>query len=126
MTIKLYELLNVEKPISELLNQNLPIKLSWRLSKLVKEISLELKEFNELRDKMIKQLGKESEPGKQDWSISPEDKEAIGTFQEQIQELVNVDADIRDFEPISINEFNGTDIKISPVQMASLQVFFKD
>lgn len=126
MRIKLSEILDVEKPLSELLSQNLPIKLSWHLSKLVNKVGSELKEFYNTRDRLIKKYGSESEPGKGDWSISPEDNAAIDAFKKEIQELVELEVELYNFEPISVRDLMATDIKISPIQLSSLSIFFKE
>lgn len=124
MKIQLSELLEVEKPLSELINQELPIRIAYHLSKLVKKVGSELKDFYDARDRLIMKLGCENDQGQ--FSINIEDKTVLEQFHNEINSLVNVEVDLYNFEPISISEFDKVDIKISPIQMATLNKFFKE
>ena len=121
MIIKISQLLDVEKPLADLMQQELPLKLAYRLGKLVKLANEEMREFNRLREQLFKKLGKEDENG--NINILEENK---GQFHTELLELAEVNIELKDFEPISISDFDGVDIKMSPVQMSLLQDFFKD
>lgn len=123
MIIKLAQLLDVEKPLADLMNQDLPLKLSYKLGKMVKKAGDEMKEFYKLRDDLVKKLGTK-EPGVEEKYTVPEDNRE--NFAKQIMELAEIAVDFPEFEPISISDFDGIDVKLSPIQMAALSDFFKD
>lgn len=121
MIIKLSQLLDVEKPLAELMEQQLPLKISYQLAKVLRKASDEMKEFYRLREELFKKLGIEEEDGK--FTI-PDDKKE--DFTKEIMELAEIEVDMAEFEPISVADFEGTDIKMSPMQLATLDQFFKD
>ena len=121
MLIKLADLLDIEKPLAELMGQPLPLKLSYKLGKLIKTASDEMKEFYRLRELLFKKLGKGGKEGKIE--IEEDKKER---FTQELTELAETEIDLRDFEPISISLFDNTDIKMTPIQMSILDKFFKD
>lgn len=121
MIIKLSQLLDVEKPLSELMIQPLPLKLSYKLGKMVKKAGDEIKEFYTLRDDLVKRLGTlESDST---YTVKEENR---AEFTKQITEMADIDVNFPDFEPISIADFDGVNVNLSPVQMAALADFFKD
>lgn len=122
MIIKLKYLLDSEKILAELMEQPLTLKLSYKLSKLLKKVSEEMREFYRLRENLIKNLGEYRE--NDTYVITDEDKKI--QFTRELMELAEVNVEIPDFEPISISEFDSLDIKITPVQMVALEPFFKD
>lgn len=122
MIIKLANILDVEKPLAELMEQPLPIRLSYKLAKLLRKASDEIRQFYSLREGLIKRLGVEQSDGS--YIIDDEDKKL--QFTDEIRGLAEVNVELIDFEPISISDFDKTDVKVTPVQMAALQEFFKD
>lgn len=123
MKIHLSQLLDVEKPLSELMEQPLPLKISYKLSKVLRMASEEMKEFYRLREDLFRKLGV-SDPNENDKLIIPEDKKE--QFTKEILELADIDVNMDGFEPISISEFDNSDVKMTPKQLAALGDFFKD
>jgi len=122
MIIKLAKILDVEEPLSEIMKAQLPLKLAYILGKLVKTIGIELREFHILREKLIKSLGV---PGDND-TYKIEDEANKEVFTNELNDLASIDVDLVGFEPISISELDGVDIKMSPMHMSALSEFFKD
>jgi len=83
ITITLGELKTIEATLSKLLTMQLPIKLSFRLSKILKPINEELARIEEFRVAKVMELGVPTEDG---GSVTiPPDK--IEQFKQEIGEL---------------------------------------
>lgn len=121
MTISLKELLESVDSLSKLINKELPVKAAYRLGRLTKAVRSELDQFNLTRNTLLKKYGKEKDG---QYQIDTEDKKAQESFNKEIDELLNLEIKINDYEKISIEELG--DIKLSPIDMNYLIVFFKD
>lgn len=121
MQISLFELKTLEEPLSRLINQRLSVKVSYRLSKMLKKISSELQALEEHRQTLIKEYGTLSEDGQ---SISITDPEKLKEFQTQFKELLDEEITL-DYQPLSIESI-GDDIDLSVQDVAALSVLFTD
>jgi hypothetical protein len=83
-----------------LLNEKISFSTKWHLNKLSKELQSEQKSFMEARDESVKKNGEETENGPvlklklEDGSVNPN---AL-LFSEEINDLLNQDVEIRDYE----------------------------
>jgi hypothetical protein len=76
MKVALSSIVNSQQAIQHLLAEHLPVKLSYRLSKLVRKFAPEIEEFNKARDALLKEYGEQVEKG---WQIKPENMEKFVT-----------------------------------------------
>jgi seryl-tRNA synthetase len=120
MQLKLKEILQNIDSIGKLLNKELPVKTAYRLGRLSKALQSELDQFNLTRNNLIKKYGKEKDG---QYQIDPDDKTALEKFNAEIEELLAVDIKIDNYDPITVDELG--EIKISPIDMSNLSVFFK-
>lgn len=120
MELTLKQLVERVESLSKLLNKELPIKTAYRLGRLYNIIKNELQQYNEHRNILIKKYGKEKNG---QILIDEQDKEAIEKFTKDNEELLSVSIRI-DYEPIAISDLG--DIKLSPIDIGNLEIFFKE
>jgi hypothetical protein len=82
----LNDLLNSSQSLVRLANLNLPSKVAYRLSKIMKFVGRELEHLDAARSKIIKKYGKLNEDGQ--FQIAKEDKEAFDAYAKDYQPLL--------------------------------------
>ena len=110
--------------LSKLTNMELPIKLSYALSKNITKIDSELKVYNKERQKLIEKYGAKDEDGKiktrEDGTIDIIDTEE---WNKELKELLECENEI-DIYTIDLESIN-TDIKITPGELMVIDFMFK-
>jgi len=128
--VKIYlgELDSILTGLDSLINKELPIKLSYSLSKLIKTLESEYKILMEKRNKLIDKYAERddknkfiitNESGRQMTKIKDE---FIDECQGKLQELYSIEVEI-DFQPISIDLLG--DISMSPKDLLVLDKFIQ-
>lgn len=120
MKLTLKELLQNVESLGKLLNKELPVKTAYRLGRLSKVLQSELEQFNLTRNNLIKKYGKEKDG---QYQIDPDDKVVMEKFNEEIEQLLEIEINIDAYDPISVDELG--EIKLSPIDMGNLSIFFK-
>lgn len=124
--VKLKDIINSEHDLGKLLELKLPVKIAYKLSKVVFKIQPELKIFNDQKFKLVKELG---EPAKdsvvingeaQQWQVKPENMEK---FIEEINKLTDIDvnldfADGKPLEKIKIEDLG--EVSLEPRSLVNL------
>ena len=121
MLIKLAQLKNLEAPLSKLMDQHVPVKTSFKLSKVLKQVASELQDLEESRQKLIKTYGELNEEAQ---TISITDPAKLIDFQKEYSELLNVEIELN-YDPLSI-EALGDSLELSVSEVVQLSVLFKD
>lgn len=125
MNIKLDNLANILEGMNILLQKELPIKISYKLSRLNKILFDEYQQFEESRKKLIDKYGNKDSDGnlitQDDLVQFSEENRAL--FINEFSDLLDIDVHIN-FDPININELE--DIKISPLDLLKLDSFIID
>lgn len=115
MTIKLESIQEAKPALEALIQKDMSMAAAYKVSKLVKAINAELKNYDEMRIKLLQDIGSTlNETG--DNYVIPVDKRQI--FAEKMQELLAVEVEVP--EKIDIS---GEDISISPDQLLALEPF---
>lgn len=112
MKIKILEILSESQNIQNLQTLKLPVKVSYRIKRLIDKLTPILKSYEEKRVELIKELGTENEETKE-FNVS---KENETEFYAKIKELQGVEEEI-DFTPIKIEELGQ--IEIEPNKLVS-------
>lgn len=124
--IKLGELKNIVDSFNILLDKELPIKTSYRLSKLIKPIFVEYQTFEESRIKIITKYGEKDKNNElimsENGSVNI-DKNKIIEFNKELAELCDLEIEIS-FDKFKLSDFS--DINIAPKILVVLQIFFED
>lgn len=124
MKIKNEVLINSIGVLSKLTNMELPIKLSYALSKNITKIDRELEVYNKERQKLIEKYGEKDKEGKlktkEDGTINILD---IDSFNKDLKEILEIETEI-DIHTIDLENIN-TDIKITPGELMIIDYMFK-
>ena len=120
MQIKLNDLIESQESLGILLNQPLPIKTAYHLSKTVKKIQSEITQFHESRNQLIRKYGSEAIEGSGDFEIRKDDKDAVKMFEDDVKELLALEVEIPNYEPIPYSDIENSNISISPAHLANL------
>ncbi len=120
--VSLGELKDIGEGMGELANTKLPVKTSYAISKINKQIVAEFQEFDKERVKILDAYSKKGEDGKpviENNNYVIEDMEA---FTKEFNELCAIEVEIN-AEPISIEQLG--DIEISFLTLAKIDKFIK-
>ena len=115
MKLTLAEIRWMQRGLSTITQISLPIRVSYRLSKLLNFCNDELMIVEKSREELVKKLGTEVPDKPGELQVSPENETK---FREEFAQLLLEEVET-DFEPIKISEF-GEDMKITPAELASL------
>lgn len=109
--LKLGDIVETEQVFNKVLETNLPIQLSFRLSRNVAFIEKELKRYHEAKEKLIKQYGEPDENNPSMFKFSAENSKLIN---EQLRNLHNEEVDIQ-LNPIKYSELvNVNNLELQP------------
>jgi hypothetical protein len=114
--VTLGEIKQIEEILSKLVNESLPVKISYKLSKIIPLLNAELERFEKFRVERISKYGEADEEG--NTKVLPENVEV---FVNEMNELMAESIDL-DFDPISIDTLPD-DTKLSAVEIHSLAKF---
>lgn len=125
MKIKNEVLLNSVQVLRKLNAAELPVKLSYKLAKNIKNIEKELALYEEEKQKLIAKYGEKDEAGKikqnDDGTINILDTEK---WNNDIKELLAIETDIS-IEKINIDELGKSDFKITPADLGLIDYLIK-
>jgi len=126
MNFKLKEVFSLTRSLPVLTNKELPIKISYRLLKLLKQCSVEMESMEKARIKLVDKYAeteeeREASPDKDKGIKVAEAK--IPDFQREFEILLEEEVEI-DFEPILISDLG--DISLSAKDLLSLQIILKE
>jgi hypothetical protein len=108
-------LVQAEPGLVALAAMPLPIKVAYRVAKLMRLVEVETKEFHVFRSAQIKELGKPKEPTAEDiaagrttdlWQLSPE---ALATFNARMTELGDMPVTIA-WSALKVSDFGDINV----------------
>ena len=119
MKITLEKLFNIQQSLGKLLTQDLPVSVSFKLSRLAKKVKTEMDLLEENRVKLVKKYGgkEKNENGEEVVRVS---KKNMTKFSEELKTLLDVQVEI-EVETVSISELG--DLKLSALDLANLDDF---
>ncbi|WP_291649946.1 hypothetical protein [Clostridium sp.] len=124
MKISNEKLVNSIGILSKLTQMELPIKLSYALSKNITKIDRELAVYNKERQKLIEKYGEKDEEGKlktkEDGTINITD---IDNFNSDLKEILEIETEV-DIHVIDLDKVNA-DINITPGELIIVDYMFK-
>jgi hypothetical protein len=118
MTLTLAQIKNAELSITKLLTSPLPVRISYRLSKVVKIISTELQQFEELRQKLVEKYGEVDSSGMVTVTQTNQPQ-----FLAEINGLLD---EVIEFPDVKINLDDLGDVKLSAVEMTTLEPWISE
>lgn len=116
--ITLQKIIESQSGLSKLIDSKLPIKISYKVSKMINKIQPEVRVYEETRQRLVRELGQEDTETKT-ISVKPENLEK---FQNELKKLLEVEVDLtfgltKEIEKISIQDL---DISIEPKELLAL------
>jgi len=121
MKLTLAEIRWMQRGLTTITSMPLPIRISYKLSKLINFFNEEMAAMEQARTDLIKKLSVENPEKPGELRVTSENEEKFREeFSQLLQEEVNID-----FTPIRLKEL-GEDIKISPVELYSLSKIIND
>ena len=127
MKLKLGELSTIIGSLNKLIDKEISIKTSYKLSKLTRNLMNEYKLYEDNRVKLINKYAEKDEIG--NVKINKEDNTIIildvnrDKFNNEFVELINIDIEI-EFEKIRLDDLG--DVMISPRDLLNLDFLFED
>ena len=89
-TMKLSELVRAEPALAELANQKMKAKASFRLAKVVNQVSPHLESFRKIQQELLEKYGTENGEG---YSIEPQSK-SFKTYINEIEAVLEEEVDV--------------------------------
>jgi hypothetical protein len=120
--MKLSEIVNVKPALEKIVasESSLPIKVAYRLSKLLKKVSNEYDYFNTARITLVKKYGNETVDG--NFEVAEENRK---TFFSDLSSLLEEDVSDFSFQPISLSDIPDS-VQLTVVEASTLESFFVD
>jgi len=120
MIYKVGQLKSAEPALVTLTRERLPIQIALQVSKYIREIAVQVKNFDELRNNLVVKYGKPI-PGKEDdYEVTPEN---MDSFLKDIQPYLEQEVDLP-IEKIKISEL-PSDVRLTPTEAAQLEYFLE-
>lgn len=122
--VKLIDIVNSREALSTLMNEKLPMVVSYKLAKIFKVVAPELDLLEEQRQKLIRELGEAlSDDDDGAWRVTKANEKE---FQRQFEELLQEDVEL-DFEPVPVSIFDALseEIAIAPMELAKISFIFE-
>jgi hypothetical protein len=118
--MKVYEVHAALQPLQKLSQEALPIKVAYRLTKLIKMVEKEVKMIEEFRVQLLERYCIRNEDGSPVIEEGHYAVQDIGEFQAALNDLGESEAEI-DFQPLKLEDLG--DIKIAPSDLFALEKF---
>ena len=123
--LKNIEVINIIDSINELMNEKLPTKASWNISKNLRKLDASFKTYIELENKLVKEYAIKDDNGEivldnNNPKFAPNNKEK---YLKERQELLNCEDEF-EFLTINLSDFN--DINIKPSILFNLEFMIVD
>ena len=117
MTFTLGEIYSLTRSLNKLTNKELPIKVSFRLFKFLKDSSVAMESLEKTRIKLVEKFAEEAKEG-EEMKVADSNREK---FQEEFSVLLQEETEV-EFDPISIDDLG--DITISTNDLIPMQKLF--
>ena len=124
MKVTLRNIYGASNILGVLVEQQLPIRIAFRLTRLITRLNEEYSTLDQTRQKLIDEYGtkiKESDPDNPSFTFSEEDQQ---NFTKQFNELLDEEVEI-EWEGISIDDL-GSDITLSVKELNAIGFIFKE
>lgn len=126
ITVKIQDIVNAIETFNVMSNKEMPIKTSFKVARIAKELDKEYQLFNDTRRKAIETYGEKDENGE----LKIDDKgnvaliqDKIETFSAEMNELLNNEVSLNT-EPFTLSELEG--ITLTPAQTSTLLPFVEE
>lgn len=111
MEITLKQLVDGEQALANLAQSRQPVKVAYRIGKIIRKVEPELKDFYAARQTLLEKYGTKQENGQ--WRI---EKDQIAALEEELRPLLEETVTI-DAAPVNVEELQG---EISAAELEKL------
>jgi len=118
MKFKLFEIRSLEGSLSKLTHKEVPVKLAYRLGKVMKVVSDELSALESHRARLVKKYSGEADENG-NYKVP---SEKVVEFKKEFSELLGEEIEIN-CEPIELSELDG--LSLAPIDMVRLDKLIK-
>jgi len=123
-TMKLSQIVDSKASLEKLAQTTLPIKIAYRIGKIISQFNPELELFEEQRQKLVKQYGECLDEKADRWEVKPELKE---DFFAELDELKDAEVEVgfsddKPIKKIKVSELG--DISLQPAHFVNLDWLF--
>ena len=115
--MKLKELVNLKPSLEKLIVQDLPIKIAYKLSKLVKRLNEEYVIYSKNKNNLFEKYGTKE---KEKITVKPEN---MKQFKKDLEELLEIEVKMN-IDKIKLSDLNT--IKISTIDMTNLDILIEE
>lgn len=105
MQIKLNDVVSNVENLQALQEIKFPVKVSYRIKRLIDKLDPILKAYNEKRNDLVKEFGEEQE----DKSVRVTDPAKLISFSEKLSDLLTSEETV-DFEKIKVEELGDVEV----------------
>lgn len=124
--LKNIEIINIINSINELMNEKLPTKVGWNISKNLRKLDASFKTYIECENKLVKEYAIKDDEGNVVYDENNQPKFAPNnkvSFLKEQQELFNCEDE---FEFLTINLSDLNNINIKPSVLFNLEFMITD
>lgn len=119
MKLTLLQIVNAKPILEKLSGMSLPIKVAYRINKILSKVNSEYKSFEDTRVSLIKKFGKEQDDG----NIEVVDDNRTKFF-EEVTELLSEEIDLN-IPLLDMNAFPDS-IELSSQELSLINAFFSE
>ena len=113
------EIWNARAAIQRLIEEKLPVKVSYGLAKIANKVNEQLKIIEQVRMGLLRKYGERTESG---WEVK-NNSEKFGKFMEEVQELLAQEVELV-IEKVTLpTEINGELFQLEPRILMALEKF---
>jgi hypothetical protein len=122
----LQQLEMMQRHFAQIMEKELPFKLTYKLAKIGKQIDSEMATYGSVRDKMLDKYGEKDDEGrlKIDANRVAIRKDSIETFAKEINEILASEVELV-FDPLTLDDFNQMD-NIKGTHLMVMQEFMNE
>ena len=121
MKVKLGQIYAANPILGKLVEQQLPIRVAYRLTRLITKLNEEYDALDQSRIKLLEEYGTPVDGVEGQFQFSPENQV---TFQDEFNALLSEDVEL-DWQPISIDDL-GRQTNLSVKELSSIGFLFQE
>lgn len=118
MKILLGELVAANPELVQLGQKELPFKAAYCISKLLRKVGEEVKDYETARGALVKELGEQQGDM---WQVKPENFES---FSKKLEELLTEEVELNGIRKLKLEELDG--VPVRPQMLAALHFFIDE
>lgn len=121
MNLTIKELLNA-KPVFEKLSQkSMPAKTAYRISKILRILNQEFKDFDNTRKSLIQKFGEPKAENPEDWLVKEEN---IKIFTEEMNSIIDEEIILEGIVKFKLDDFETLDL--TPIEIYMIESWIED